>query len=381
MLDTVAVENYRSLRRLVVPLDRCNVVTGANGAGKSSLYRALRLLADSARNGAVNALAREGGLTSTMWAGAGGKGPASLKLGFAGEDFGYAVDFGMPVPGRSAFNLDPEVKAEAVWAGPVLRPSALLAERLGPSVRIRDADGGWRIAPAGLRPFDSMLSELGDPQSAPELLALRERVRSWRFYDYVRTDSEAPARKPQIGTRTTVMSHDGADLAAALQTITEIGDAAALAEAVDDAFPGSRVEIDCTDTRFEVRLRQPGMLRALTAAELSDGTLRYLLWVAALLTPRPAELTVLNEPEASLHPDLLPALAALIGRSAEQTQLIVVTHAVALVEALRDRRDVNTIELIKESGTAGPGTADLGQTSIAGQGLLDEPSWHWPARG
>lgn len=129
MLDTVAVENYRSLRRLVVPLRGCNVVTGPNGSGKSSLYRALRLLADSARNGSVNALAREGGLSSTM------------------------------------------------WAGPALRPSALLAERSGPAVLIRDADGGWRPA-ATLRPFDSMLSELADPLAAPELLALRERVRS-----------------------------------------------------------------------------------------------------------------------------------------------------------------------------------------------------------
>lgn len=49
MITTLAVENYRSLRHLVVPLDRLNVVTGANGTGKSSLYRALRLLADSAR--------------------------------------------------------------------------------------------------------------------------------------------------------------------------------------------------------------------------------------------------------------------------------------------------------------------------------------------
>ena len=225
MLDTVAVENYRSLRRLVVPLRGCNVVTGPNGSGKSSLYRALRLLADSARNGSVNALAREGGLSSTMWAGQGKKGPVSLKLGFAGEDFGYAVDFGMPVPGKSEFNLDPEIKSEAVWAGPVLRPSALLAQRSGPAVLLRDAEGEWRTA-ATLRPFDSMLSEVADPQAAPELLALRERVRSWRFYDHVRTDSAAPARQPQIGTRTMVLSHDGADLAAALQTIAEIGDAA-----------------------------------------------------------------------------------------------------------------------------------------------------------
>ena len=370
MIETVAVENYRSLRRLVLPLRRCNVVTGPNGSGKSSLYRALRLLADSARNGAVNALAREGGLSSTMWAGPGGKGPVRLRLGFAGEDFGYAVDLGLPQEAKTAFALDPEIKSEAVWAGRALRPSTLIADRSGPLVRIRDIDGGWRTASTALRPFDSMLSELADPQAAPELLRQRERMRSWRFYDHVRTDSAAPARQPRIGTRTTVLSHDGADLAAGLQTIAEIGDAAALAEAVDDAFGGSRVEIGMSDGRFEVMLRQPGMLRTLTAAELSDGTLRYLLWVAALLSPRPAELTVLNEPEASLHPDLLPALAALITRAAERSQLIVVTHAAPLVEALQ-HPDVATVRLTKE----------LGQTSIVGQGLLDEPPWHWPARG
>ena len=63
------MENYRSLRQLLLPLTGLNIVTGANGTGKSSLYRALRLLADSSRNGVVAALAREGGLPATLWAG------------------------------------------------------------------------------------------------------------------------------------------------------------------------------------------------------------------------------------------------------------------------------------------------------------------------
>lgn len=372
MLETLAVANYRSLRDLVVPLHRCTVVTGPNGSGKSSLYRALRLLADMARNGAVNALAREGGLSSTMWAGPGRKGPVSLKLGFAGGDLGYAADLGLPQDGMTAFGLDPEIKAEAAWNGPVLRPSALTAERSGPMVRVRDDDGRWRTAANRLRPYDSMVSEMADPRDAPELLALRERMRSWRFYDHVRTDGSAPARQPRIGTRTMVLSHDGADLAAAWQTIAEIGDADALAESVETAFPGSRVEIGVRDGRFELALRQPGMVRPLTAAELSDGTLRYLLWVAALLSARPAELTVLNEPEASLHPDLLPALAALIRRASEASQLVVVTHSAPLVAAMGEHDgELGLLTLTKREG----------QTFVEGQGLLDQPAWHWPGRG
>jgi predicted ATPase len=393
VLSTLAVENYRSLRRLIVPLYQLNVVTGTNGTGKSSLYRALRLLADAARNGAVNALAREGGLPSTTWAGpdhtgAAGRrpahpvqgtvrtGPVSVKLGFAGEDFGYALDLGLPAPAKTAFGLDPEIKAEAVWVGPVLRASGLIAIRGGPTARIRGADGSWRTATTSLRPFDSMLSELADPQSAPELIEQRDRIRSWRFYDHVRTDANAPARRAQIGTRTPVLSHDGADLAAALQTIAEIGDSDALQEAVDQAFPGSRIAIKSTEGRFELTLRQPGMLRPLAAAELSDGTLRYLLWVAALLTPRPPELLVLNEPESSLHPDLLAALGQLIVRASARCQIVAVTHAQPLVTALQKHgpsRDmpVHIVRLAKE----------LGQTSIVGQRPLDEPLWYWPDRG
>ena len=150
MLTTIAVENYRSLRRLVVPLRQLNVVTGHNGSGKSNLYRALRVLAD--------------------------------------------------------------------------------------------------------------------PVRAPELMEMRERTRGWRFYDHLRTDADAPARQSRIGTRTTVLGHDGADLAAALQTIHEIGDSAALSEAIDRAFDGSRIGIRNFDGRFDLSLQQPGMLRPLGAA-------------------------------------------------------------------------------------------------------------------
>lgn len=393
MLSAFAVENYRSLRRLVINLGRVTVVTGANGSGKSSLYRSLRLVAEVSRNGAVGALARQGGLPSTLWAGPQELGravrdgrhpvqgtvrsrPVELRLGFAGDDISYAVDFGLPAPTRaSLFGLDPEIKRECVWSGPVLRPAALLVDRSGPAVRLRGEDGTWVQLGHPVRPFDSVLSQVADPDRAPELLVLREQLRAWRFYDHLRTDSTAPAREARVGTRTPVLAADGADLAAALQTIRETGDVDALDRAVDHAFLGSRVAVTATGGRFELALHQPGLLRPLTAPELSDGTLRFLLWVAALLSPAPPPLLVLNEPETSLHPQLLPALAAVITAAGERTQVVVVTHSQALLTALSDATDPAAappvvVELTK----------DLGQTTVVGQGLLDGPPWHWPTR-
>jgi predicted ATPase len=384
MLTTLAVENYRSLRDLVLPLSGLTVVTGPNGSGKSSLYRALRLLADASRNGAVAALAREGGLPSTLWAGPeNGVRPGArvegtvrtkavgLRLGFAGDEFGYALDLGLPVPGKKTmFNLDPEFKREAVWSGPVLKPASLLADRAGPVVRTRVESGGWGDERFKIRLSDSMLSEFADPRACPELLVVRERIRSWRFYDHFRTDASAPARRSVVGTRTFVLSPDGADLAAALQTIIEVGRAEELAAIVDAAFPGSRLSVVSQEGLLSVRFHQHGLLRPLAASELSDGTLRFLLWVAALLTPRPPELLVLNEPETSLHPELLPALAVLVASAAKETQLVVVSHASPLIRALSEVAEVGALELEKEDG----------ETKLAGQGRLDRPSWHWPKR-
>jgi predicted ATPase len=105
MVRTVAVHGYRSLRDLVLPLGQLSLITGANGSGKSSVYRSLRLLAETALNSVVASLAHEGGLPSTFWAGpetiARGvrdgtyavepvvkRNSASLRLGFGGDTYG-----------------------------------------------------------------------------------------------------------------------------------------------------------------------------------------------------------------------------------------------------------------------------------------------------
>ena len=392
MLRTIAVQGYRSLRHLILPLGQLNLVTGANGSGKSSVYRSLRLLADVAQNSVVASIAREGGLPSTFWAGPetiarsvrqgvhspeplAKRGSASLKLGFGGDEYGYSIDLGYPPPLKpplaTTFNLDPHVKRECIWHGPRYRRSAALVDRHNNFVWLStEKDEEPAMLTQHLADTDSMLASVADPQRAPEMLAVREEMRGWRLYDHFRTDADSPARGAQIGTFTPILHHDGSNLAAAVQTILELRSDEAFAAALEDAFPGSKMYVESKSERFEIRLQQHGLLRPLSAAELSDGTLRYLLWAAALLTPRPPALLVLNEPETSLHPDLLPALARLILTAAAQTQIIVVSHAGRLIESLTVSPLCTQLHLEKT----------FGETELAGQTPFNKTRWDWPAR-
>jgi predicted ATPase len=394
MLQTIAIRGYRSLREVILPLGRLSVVTGANGAGKSSLYRAMRLLADCGRGEVIASLAREGGLQSVLWAGpeqlSGARRtgkvegtartrPVSLELGFAADDFGYLIDLGIPQMAglKSAFARDPEIKREAVFAGPVLRNGTTLVRRTRDFAETSAESGrGFDELSRSLPSYRSVLAEYANPHALPELAAVRERLRGWRFYDGFRVDAGAPARHPQVGTRSPVLSDDGSDLAAAIQTIIEAG-GDELTRAVAEAFEGAEISVAVHDGLFDLQLRQPGMLRPLRSAELSDGTLRFLLWAAALLSPQAPSLMVLNEPETSLHPDLVRPLASLIRAAAARTQVVVVTHSRSLLgfldttpleEASADRPV--EIELYKE----------WGETRVAGQDLLTTPRWDWGKR-
>ena len=97
------------------------------------------------------------------------------------------------------------------------------------------------------------------------------------------------------------------------------------------------------------------------ATELSDGTLQYLCLLAALLSPRPPMLIALNEPETSIHPDLLVPLARLIVNASAQTQLWITTHSTRLADEISADSSCVAIQLAKVDG----------ETRIASQSTLE----------
>ena len=345
MLRELHVSGYRSLRGISLELSPLTVVVGANGAGKTNLYQSLQLLSAAAQGTLAQTLAAQGGLPSALWAGERRKQEANrIQLWVDLEDFDYELQVGLVPPPQGPFMLDPDVKEERLSVPDGVKHH-LVAERRGPSGFSRDADGKRIAFPFQLWGGESMLAQNVEPQQFPLLAEMRSRVSRWRFYHSFRSDADAPARQPQIGVRTPALSHDGHDLAAALTTIGDIGDGPLLRRFVTEAFSGATIELAAEQGRFSFRLRMPGLLRPLAPSELSDGMLRFLYLLAALLSARPPPLLALNEPETSLHPDMLEPLAGLINAAAKRGQVFVVTHSEKLAGFLKDAT-VRTAQLV-----------------------------------
>src|SRR5262249_11032315 len=156
----VSAAGYRSLRAIRFPVGRLTVFVGANGVGKTNLYRALQLLQAAAAGALARELASEGGMESAFWAGKRVQNkPVRIKLsvgfgkarGHASQaEFDYAVeaglvqqykiDVGLRIPTGAAFLLEPQIKEEALTWHHGLRRVALL-ERKGPSAFARNEEG------------------------------------------------------------------------------------------------------------------------------------------------------------------------------------------------------------------------------------------------
>jgi predicted ATPase len=371
----IHVTGYRSVRSLRLHLSQINVLTGANATGKTNLYNSVFLLAKAAAGGFAQVIAEEGGMPSVLWAGARKSRSMGairmegvrMSLGIKTDTFSYELVCGLPKQSsgeKSAFSLDPEVKEERVWMDAPHGLKVTFFERSPKGAWILDNDERLSDYSGELLPTESVLSQLREPHLYPELSSLRTEMSRWRFYHHFRTDAESPLRHPQVGVRTPVLAHDGRDLAAALQTINEVGQSQDLHEAIRQAFPGASLEIEHDEDNgmFAVLLRMPGLRRPLRARELSDGTLRYLCLLAALLSPHPPSLLALNEPETSLHPDLLEPLAKQLVNAGKHSQLWVVTHSQRLAELVE-----------KFSGEA-PISLEItgGETRVIGQRMVDD---------
>jgi predicted ATPase len=372
-IKEIALAGYRSLRSIRFPVGQLTVFVGANGVGKTNLYRALQLVQSAAAGSLARELASEGGMESALWAGkrAANK-PARIKLqvgvGTGAEDrngqhqfdysvelgvvYSYEIEVGVRAPTAAAFPLEPQVKEERVIDRGGRRPVSIL-ERRGPHAIAIDNEGRKHVIEPPLLPTETALGSLQDPGRFGDVDMVRRTMLDWRFYHDFRTDRLSPLRQPCLAVTTPTLASDGSDLAAVFGTLVHIReDTTELDRAIDDAFSGAQLVVPAPERTASFGLIMPDYpKRVFDAAELSDGTLRYLALAGALLGYRLPAFIALNEPETSLHPELLEPLARTIARAAQRTQIWVVTHSERFAHALAVNANVKPRTVIKRDGS------------------------------
>jgi predicted ATPase len=363
----IEIAGYRSLRQIRFPVGGLTVFVGANGVGKTNLYHALQLIQAAAAGTLARELAAEGGMESALWAGKrtatkpvrirlavelGPDGAATPSQSADGTgSYSYEIEAGLCAPTDAAFALEPQIKEEKLVFRGSRRPQTLL-ERRGPVAFALDDADTRHMVDKDLMASETMLGALQDAGRFPDIDLVRRTMLSWRFYHDLRTDRASPLRQPCLAVTTPTLASDGSDLAAVFATLFHIRqDAGDLTRAIDDAFPGARLSVPPPDRTASFGLVLPDYpQRVFEAGELSDGTLRFLALAGALLGYRLPAFVALNEPEASLHPELLEPLARLIIRAAERTQIWVVTHSEKLAAAFAEFGGVQPREVIKRGG-------------------------------
>jgi predicted ATPase len=94
------------------------------------------------------------------------------------------------------------------------------------------------------------------------------------------------------------------------------------------------------------------------AHELSEGTLRFLWLCTILHSSDPPRMVLIDEPEVSLHPELLKILSDLLDDASHRTQLLVATQSPELVSWLKPEQVV-VLDLDEEGWTKATPATEL----------------------
>lgn len=350
--------NYRSLKSIRMDMAGVNLFIGENGVGKSNLYRALQLIQAAVRGRLAHEIAREGGMASALWSGRRRSGdPVRIKLEAELLDeeralsFHYRVEAGLRPPIDAAgFAFEPQVKEEElrVDAG---RPTTMM-KRKGPLISVRNGAGRMEEYPEQALTSETAIALLGDAGHYPEIGTFRRAIDGWRFFHGFRTDRDSPLRSPCLAVTATMLDEDGSNLAAVFATLAHTRqDTVDLDRAVADAFGGARLVVPDPLEFAEFSLVFPDFpQRQFSPRELSDGQMRFLALAGALLSYRRPRFIALNEPETSLHPDMLPALAEMIASASADSQIWIVTHSELLGAEIEKRCGTRPKRVIRKDG-------------------------------
>lgn len=328
------VQGYRRLRKVTLDLAEFNVLIGANGVGKSSILEVMHLLAGSATGGLDARISQAGGISSLLTQDGSTEviklglerpvtsaEPLNYHVNLASSGIGYAISLEQ----LSQFQVDTQTELK-------------LIDATAGHVRYFDKQRKFVEPNWEYRPEETALSQVPKMYKVPEnfrhLLASATEI-----YHTLDVSTRAPVRTPQSLQPASTPGRNGETLLSCLYALRE--DHADRYEAVMDAlraaFPTfERLELPTVAAgSVTLRWKDRNFKNPIYPHQLSEGTLRFL-WLATLLqSPGLPKVTLIDEPEVSLHPEMLQLLTELMREAASRTQLIVATHSDRFVRFLK----------------------------------------------
>lgn len=334
--DQFHVSGFRRLRDVSLELRPFCVLIGANGVGKTSVLDAISLLSASAEGGLQRAIHRLGGFQAILTSLGAADRISDMTFGLTqvqdhvGRSWTYSLRM-QPV-GPSYAIEEEQLSGTSAGGSPVefihtrFQSAWLLEDETEKPIQIEKKNNA-----------ETALSLLSPKDEAP--WDFRVHLASSSSYHALDVSERSPVRMPQQLQSANLPGKDGEDLVSCLFNMRESHRHRfeAVEDAMRAAFPSfERLEFSLVeDGTLAMAWRDAKLGRQLSMHQLSEGTLRFL-WLATLLqSPGLPAITLIDEPEVSLHPELLSLLADLMREASLRTQLVVATHADRFVRFLK----------------------------------------------
>ncbi|HMV47519.1 MAG TPA: AAA family ATPase [Blastocatellia bacterium] len=344
------VAGFRSLKNVSWKPGDLNVVIGQNGTGKSNLLRILELISAAAQGQLAKYIEALGGMSAILWDGL----APSIFLGleieqdsssmFREETYKLKIDDNF---------FDPLIDRE-VWSA---RKHAddknlVLIDRDAKQVVF---NGKPISSPAKIPQQETLLSLLnslsfeGDAfDESSSAYLFRRQLGALSVYHDFDVSQNSSIRQPAVPRYEHTIEPTGRNLVTVLHTLYS-GNRAFKQNidlAMRAAFGNDYEEITfppASDRRIQFRIRWKTLRREQSAADLSDGTLRFLLILAILSMPLPSSLIAIDEPETGLHPSMLPIIAEFAVEASSRTQVIFTTHSPQFLSAFGKHPPTTTV--------------------------------------
>lgn len=329
----IHIEGYRRLFSVPLEMRELTVMIGANGVGKTSFLDVFSLLAASANGQLLETIG--GSLAGILTRNKADQLRLSLEMGVPGHaPLIYDLELA-PVRG-SSYEIRSEILTQHNDKNAPQPQKFIESHRLNIKY--------FNVQTRSLEPpnwehnfFETSLSQV--PKMYQQSETLRKQLASCTFYGALDVSAKSPVRQPQDMRPAKLPGANGEDLVSCLFDLRETD--TERFEIVQDTLAAAFPDFEklsfppVAAGKLSMTWKDRSFLKPIYVHELSEGTLRFLWLVTLLQSHDLSAITLIDEPEVSLHPELLRLLADLMREASQRTQLIVATHSDRLIRFLK----------------------------------------------